>query len=126
MTVGSNLRRLRLERGLHQHVLAKRANSSQQTISEIEHGKRDPKESTLERLADALGVPMTAFFAEDGPPKAPRPPRTPLTDEKPEVFDKRFRATDLAGAEILRSKLEAELGAIGGYIGRLKEAGIDN
>jgi len=126
MTVGENLRRLRLERGLKQAELAEDARSSQQTISEIENGHRGAQTKTLEKLADALGVPVGAFFADgDGstPPVPPRP-RTPLTDEKPEAFDKRFAATDVTSAEKLTEKVGAEFDELRQYVEQLKAAGI--
>jgi transcriptional regulator with XRE-family HTH domain len=126
MTVGSNLRRLRRERELEQAPLAKLAGSSQQTISEIENDKRDPRESTLVKLAGALGVPVGAFFADgDGatPPIPPRP-RTPLTDEPEGGFDQRFAATDAESAEALQAKMGGEFDAIRAYVKQLKAAGV--
>ena len=124
MTVGSNLRRLRKERGFEQAELAKAAKSSQQTISDIERGKRDPRESTLEKLAEALGVPIGALFDDGGTPPVPPRPRTPLVDEKEEVFDRRFGSTDVTSAERLQEKVGAEFDAIQQYLKGLKAAGI--
>jgi transcriptional regulator with XRE-family HTH domain len=127
MTVGSNLRRLRKERGLEQAELAERARSSQQTISDIERGKRDPRESTLEKLAEALGVSVGALFADgDGTTPVPPRPRTPRTDEKEERFDERFAATDLNGAERLREKVDAEFGKLQRYVEALEAAGVSD
>ncbi|TIM05533.1 MAG: helix-turn-helix transcriptional regulator [Mesorhizobium sp.] len=54
--VGRNFARLRAERGLTQEAVAERANRSQQYISGLESGKRDPTVQTLFQIAQALGV----------------------------------------------------------------------
>jgi transcriptional regulator with XRE-family HTH domain len=127
MTLGRNLRRLRLERGFKQDELAKAARSSQQTISELETGHRKGAQTrTLEKLAGALGVSVGAFFADgDGstPPVPPRP-RTPKVDETEVRFDKRFAATDVSNAKQLQETVGAEFDAIRSYTKLLKAAGV--
>ncbi|PBB81260.1 transcriptional regulator [Mesorhizobium sp. WSM3879] len=54
--VGRNLSRIRKATGLTQEVVAERANLSQQYVSELETGKRNPTVETLVILAQALGV----------------------------------------------------------------------
>ncbi|MER9171211.1 helix-turn-helix domain-containing protein [Mesorhizobium australicum] len=54
--VGRNLSRIRKAAGLTQEVVAERANLSQQYVSELEAGKRNPTVETLQVLAQALGV----------------------------------------------------------------------
>jgi transcriptional regulator with XRE-family HTH domain len=61
------LRRLRKRKGLTQQELAKHAGVSQYTITEIETGRRDPRPSTLRKLADALGVEVADIFQESRP-----------------------------------------------------------
>lgn len=56
-TTGERIRRLRGARGWSQARLAEEANLDQQTISHVERGN-EPKVSSLEMLADALGVTM--------------------------------------------------------------------
>jgi len=60
--VGESLRRLRAERGISIRALAKISGISANALSMIERGKTSPSVSTLYKLADALGVPVTAFF----------------------------------------------------------------
>lgn len=55
--LGANLRELRKRSELTQEELAARAGLQPGEISRIEHGKRDPRVSTLLRLAKALKVP---------------------------------------------------------------------
>ena len=54
--VGRNVRRIRLEKGLTQEQFADVSGFSQQCISGLESGKRNPTVVTLHELAQALGV----------------------------------------------------------------------
>lgn len=62
--VGRHLKELRGERGLSLRALAALCDLSPNTISLIERGETSPSVSTLQRLATALGVPITYFFTE--------------------------------------------------------------
>jgi transcriptional regulator with XRE-family HTH domain len=55
--IGAAIRLLRLEAGLSQEELALKAKITSAEVSRLENGKRNPKWETMERLADALGVP---------------------------------------------------------------------
>ena len=54
--VGRNVKRVRQEKGLTQEQLAERSGFSQQYISGLEQGRRNPTVVTLYELALALGV----------------------------------------------------------------------
>ena len=54
--VGKNLSRLRQEKGLTQEELAARSGFSQQYLSGLERGQRNPTVVTLYELALALGA----------------------------------------------------------------------
>jgi len=54
--VGRNVARLRRERGLTQEEVAERSGFSQQYLSSLERGQRNPTVITLYELAQALGV----------------------------------------------------------------------
>ncbi|MER9483447.1 helix-turn-helix domain-containing protein [Mesorhizobium sp. M0494] len=54
--VGRNFARLRAASGLTQEQFAERANVSQQYVSGLENGKRNPTVQTLFQIAKALGV----------------------------------------------------------------------
>lgn len=54
--VGSNFRRLRREAGLTQEDAAVRSGFSQQYISGLERGRRNPTVVTLFELSQALGA----------------------------------------------------------------------
>lgn len=54
--VGDNCARIRKGRGWTQEELAERSGLSQQYISDLERGKRNPTIVTIYELAQALGV----------------------------------------------------------------------
>ena len=54
--VGRNVRRIRQEKGLTQEQLAELSGFSQQYISGLEQGRRNPTVVNLYELATALGV----------------------------------------------------------------------
>jgi transcriptional regulator with XRE-family HTH domain len=54
--VGRNVRRLRLARGLTQERLSEISGFTQQYISGLEQGRRNPTVVTLFELAQALGA----------------------------------------------------------------------
>jgi transcriptional regulator with XRE-family HTH domain len=54
--VGRNVRRIRLKKGLTQEQFAEMSGFSQQYISGLEQGRRNPTVVTLYELASALGV----------------------------------------------------------------------
>ena len=65
--VGQNFSRLRRRQGLTQEQLAERSGLSQQYLSDLERGKRNPTIVSLYELAQALGVPYLDLLR---PPRA--------------------------------------------------------
>lgn len=63
--VGSKLREFRLGRGFSLRALAERSGLNINTLSLIENGKTSPSVGTLQQLATALSVPLSAFFVEE-------------------------------------------------------------
>ncbi len=63
--VGRNLARLRREQGLTQEELEARSGFSQQYLSGIERGKRNPTVITIYELAQALGVSHLELMRPD-------------------------------------------------------------
>jgi transcriptional regulator with XRE-family HTH domain len=63
--VGRNVARLRLEKGLTQEQLAVHSGFTQQYLSDLERGRRNPTVVTLFHLASALGVETAALLAID-------------------------------------------------------------
>jgi transcriptional regulator with XRE-family HTH domain len=65
--VGARLRQLRTERGQSMRSLARASGLSTNALSMIERGRTSPSVSTLYKLAEALDVPITAFFRLEPP-----------------------------------------------------------
>jgi transcriptional regulator with XRE-family HTH domain len=63
--VGRNVARLRREKGLTQEDVAARSGFSQQYLSSLERGRRNPTVITLYELAQALGVNHVALVLPD-------------------------------------------------------------
>lgn len=60
--VGENVRRLRLAAGMTQEQLAERSGFSQQYISDLERGRRNPTVVSLWELSQALGTSPVALI----------------------------------------------------------------
>lgn len=54
--VGENIKKLRKQKGIYQHTLAKNLNVSQSTVAMWENGKREPDLDTIKRIAKFFGV----------------------------------------------------------------------
>lgn len=63
--VGGRLRELREGIGVSMRSLARLSGLSANALSMIERGRTSPSVSTLHKLANAMGVPITAFFREE-------------------------------------------------------------
>lgn len=63
--VGSRLRTLRNQRNLSLRALAQKSGLSANALSNIERGQTSATVSTLYKVADALGVSITAFFERE-------------------------------------------------------------
>ncbi|KQT48155.1 transcriptional regulator [Devosia sp. Leaf420] len=63
--VGRNFARLRREKGLTQEEIERRSGYSQQYLSGLEQGKRNPTVITLYELAQALGVDHVELVMTD-------------------------------------------------------------
>ena len=63
--VGRNFARLRREAGLTQEQIEERSGLSQQYLSGLERGKRNPTVITLYELAQALGVSHVELVKPD-------------------------------------------------------------
>ena len=74
--IGWNLRRLRVEQGLSQERLALAAGIDRAYVGRVERGRENVTITTLEALAQALGVAVAALFVVPEP-DAPRPAPLP-------------------------------------------------
>ena len=99
--IGQRVKSARLQRGLTQAELGEAIDKAFETISNIERGKTAPNFSTLSDIADALGVPMREFFAEDG---------QVLSDRRQELI---FQLnTMVGGLDDTKLELLVKLGAV--------------
>lgn len=65
MTVGTNIRALRKEKKLTLNQLATEIGSDVGNLSRVETGKQNYTDALVKKIADALGVPVAALFAQD-------------------------------------------------------------
>jgi transcriptional regulator with XRE-family HTH domain len=73
--VGRNFARIRREKGLTQEQVEERSGFSQQYISGLEQGRRNPTVVTLYELAQAVGVTPLDLLSDE-PVKRSRPKRS--------------------------------------------------
>ena len=72
--IGEQLRAWRAARGLSQRALAEKAGVGAVLVARLELGQTDPRLSTLEKLAEGLGLTVPELLTPLG--KAKRPART--------------------------------------------------
>ncbi|ODS08331.1 Repressor LexA [Bacillus velezensis] len=65
MTVGQRIKAIRKERKLTQVQLAEKANLSRSYLADIERDRYNPSLSTVEAVAGALGVQVSAIVGEE-------------------------------------------------------------
>jgi transcriptional regulator with XRE-family HTH domain len=92
--IGRRLAAYRTERGIRVSDLARRVGVSPSLVSQIERGQSGPSVSTLFALAEALDLPVDAFFRETAAePETPEPePEAPAVDESRYVVRQGHRA----------------------------------
>jgi transcriptional regulator with XRE-family HTH domain len=102
--VGRNVKRIRLEKGLTQEQFAERSGFTQQYLSGLEQGKRNPTILSLYELALALDVDQVALVAPD---------EAALEEEARRRAHSSGPAKS-GGARIKRDKTKSAPGATGG------------
>lgn len=85
-TIGWNMRKLRVERGLSQERVALETRLDRSYVGRIERGMENVTISRLESIAELLGVPVAKLF--DEPVKGEREP-PPLKAGRKSVAPKR-------------------------------------
>jgi transcriptional regulator with XRE-family HTH domain len=88
--VGENLRRIRRRKKLSQQALSKRSGVGTASISHAETGAHQPEHSTLQKLADALEVPVEGFY------------------QRPEDIASLLRLNKILTDDILRAREEGQ------------------
>ena len=59
MTIGEAIKDARIKAGMTQAELAERLGISPQAVSQYERGKKNPRLSTIQKFADALGIDVS-------------------------------------------------------------------
>lgn len=72
LAFAATLRGIRRVRDLSQEALAARANLHPNHISDIERANKDPRLSTIVKLAAALEVEVSDLFPSNGPTRSAR------------------------------------------------------
>lgn len=62
MTIGENIKEIRKEKRLTQKQLGDKCNINESNIRKYENGKQNPKFETLQKIADALEVPIQQIY----------------------------------------------------------------
>lgn len=65
MQIGTTIRSYRLQRGMSQGDIEKRTGLLRCYLSRVENGHTIPSLETLSKIAEALDLPLSEFFAED-------------------------------------------------------------
>lgn len=65
MNIGEKIKKLRIQSQMTQKDLSEKIGCAAITIRQYESGKREPKLGVINRIADVLCVPMSAFLDDD-------------------------------------------------------------
>src|ERR1700710_1284752 len=65
ITIGTTIRNFRLQRGMSQGDIEKRTGLLRCYLSRVENGHTVPSLDTLQKIASALDLALSQFFAED-------------------------------------------------------------
>jgi transcriptional regulator with XRE-family HTH domain len=68
MTIGTTIRGYRLQRGMSQGDIEKRTGLLRCYLSRVENGHTVPSLDTLAKIAQAMDIPLSQFFVEEGAP----------------------------------------------------------
>jgi transcriptional regulator with XRE-family HTH domain len=66
MNIGETIRNFRLEKGMSQGDIEKRTGLLRCYLSRVENGHTIPSLDTLAKIAGAMELPLSNFFAESG------------------------------------------------------------
>lgn len=97
MSIGDNIKKYRLERGLTQLMLSQKLNVSEKTVSSWEVNRTEPSIGYIEELASVLGCRKSDLIGEP----------TSLTPSEYSMI-KKFRFLDEYGSKNVLSVLDNE------------------
>ncbi len=113
--VGNNIRTYRINAGMTQEELALKSGLSQGYINQLENGKRNYTQKSLELVAVALSVPMIDLFREKGIDLAIAVAEKTEVYQKKRGYEKDFQALlkdlpePVANHYLILMRLEREL-----------------
>ena len=64
-TIGENIKKCRIERGMTQKKLSELLNVSQNAVHNWENGKREPKLDTLAQIAKVLNIKLGQLYTDE-------------------------------------------------------------
>ena len=103
--VGTNIARLRRERGMTQAELAERINYSDKAVSKWERSESLPDVLTLINLAEQLGTDLNTLTGCAPEAPAPQPEPAPVIPAEPESPVRKLRSADKGVIQKLSSIL---------------------
>jgi len=106
--IAERVRGLRAERGLSLDALATRSGVSRSMISLIERGENNPTAVLLDRLAQALDVPLASLFDNPTPPPEPIARRAAQTVWRDPASGYLRRSVSPGGPDIRTQLVEVE------------------
>lgn len=62
MNIGQTIKRIRKQKGIKQYIFAKQSNITPAYLSQIENNLKEPNLSTLNKISESLGVPLSILF----------------------------------------------------------------
>src|SRR5580704_11786239 len=68
MNIGTTIRGYRLQKGMSQGDIEKRTGLLRCYLSRVENGHTVPSLETLQKIAQAMEIPLSQFFVEEGAP----------------------------------------------------------
>lgn len=112
--IGENIKRIRKQKKHSQKQLAEKLRTTPQNLAQYENGKRIPKIETLQKIANALDVPLYELRGFDGSIRVnPNPERERLDTEAEKLIKRQASGESLTKEEQKK---------IADYIERAKES----
>jgi transcriptional regulator with XRE-family HTH domain len=107
--IGRRLRELRESRNLSQGDLEVRTGLLRCYTSRVETGHIVPGVDTIEKYANALGIPLSAFFSIDANPPGVEPPLIPQKSDWGSTPRERFQNRKIVSALTMMEDQDRQL-----------------
>lgn len=107
MTVGENIRKYRIEKGLTQKQLGEKCNIAEPTIRRYELNKLHPKIKTLAKIASALNIDVYVLL-ENTIDDMTTPTKTPISIQSPQNIVNLFSGNTVSANVQLTTHIDLE------------------